>query len=473
MPIQSITSKAIHTLGSKESLIPVMIKDGIDSASLTWYSYKAGGKIEGKDRAVDEFGTQAVWIGGIPFYKKLIDKTAYKYAGINPGVDIRVIRDKEYADWALKNAQGLMPQTAFQTLKNKFSFFSKLKSAEAQSVYDALSGSLKNGGKTAENLYKNKVFASTALTLITFFLLTKGKQSGTKKSVKDEFYKKMHNKAGVFTGNPKKKNNNIFAGMENFASRSSNTPAFKGGLKSVYEAVLFNPVHNMQVIDAGITAERLGCSRNKTEFGEHAIKEGSFLFFLYKFGGILENAVNKLSVNLFKKPVDVEIDVLTDESFSKALENNKAASDAALYPVSGTLSEKLNFISSNPENTLVIAAKKSKIISETKDKSGRICIDTSKYIDTESMDDLAGKLKDIQESFLNSGESIKKYMNKSKALKITAVMTNMIISCIFFAYVIPKMVYKFRKAKTGTLDFHAANDIIKEEQKKAGKNKTA
>lgn len=473
MPIQSIASKAIHTLGSKESLIPVMIKDGIDSASLTWHSYKAGGKIEGKDRAIDEFGTQAVWIGGIPFYKKLIDNTAYKYAGINPGVDIRVIRDKEYADWALKNAKGLMPESTFQALKNKFKTFLKLKTAETQSVYDAISGCLKDGGKSAVNLYKYKVFVSTALTLLTFFLLTKEKQNETKKSVKEEFHKKIHNKAGVFTGNTQKKNNNIFAGIENFSSQPSKAPAFKGRLKSVYEAVLFNPVHNMKVIDAGITAERLGCSRNKTELCEHAIKEGSFLFFLYKFGSILENAVNKLSANLFKKPVDLEIDVLMDETFAKALENNKAASDAALYPVSGTLSDKLNFIAANPQNTLIAAAKKSKIISETKDKTGRMCIDTSKYIDTESMDELAGKLKNIQTSFLNSGESIKTYMNKSKALKITAVMTNMIISCIFFAYVIPKTVYKFRKAKTGTLDFHAANDIIKEEQNKAGKNNAA
>ena len=86
MSIQAITTKVVSTLGNKESLIPIMIKDGVDSASLTCKSFKEGGAVEGMDRFIDEFGTQAIWIGGIPFYKKLIDLTAYKAAKLNPAV---------------------------------------------------------------------------------------------------------------------------------------------------------------------------------------------------------------------------------------------------------------------------------------------------------------------------------------------------------------------------------------------------
>ncbi|MCD7740242.1 MAG: hypothetical protein LUH11_02720, partial [Candidatus Gastranaerophilales bacterium] len=108
MPIQGITTKIISTLGNKESLIPVMIKDGVDSASLTYKSFKEGGIVEGKDRAIDEFGTEAIWIGGIPFFKKLFDNTVYKKAKINPEVDPRIIANSEYALWAKENANGIM-----------------------------------------------------------------------------------------------------------------------------------------------------------------------------------------------------------------------------------------------------------------------------------------------------------------------------------------------------------------------------
>ena len=45
MAIQSVTTKIISTLGNKESLIPIIAKDAVDSASLTYNAYKAGGTV--------------------------------------------------------------------------------------------------------------------------------------------------------------------------------------------------------------------------------------------------------------------------------------------------------------------------------------------------------------------------------------------------------------------------------------------
>ena len=47
MSIQKISTKVISTLGNKESLLPIMLKDGVDSASLTYKSYKAGELLRG------------------------------------------------------------------------------------------------------------------------------------------------------------------------------------------------------------------------------------------------------------------------------------------------------------------------------------------------------------------------------------------------------------------------------------------
>ncbi len=441
MAIQAISTKIISTLGNKESLIPIMVKDGVDSASLTYKSFKEGGKVEGKDRAIDEFGTQAIWIGGIPFYKKLIDWTAYKAAKINPGVDPRIIADKEYAQWAKDNAKGIMSNS------------------QTQSVKEAISDCLKDGGKKAKNLYKGKIIAATALTLGTFFLLTKTKQKKTKDTVLNDIKndKKQH-KTDSFI---KTKTPDVFADIENF-KQSKNNPSFKGVVKNLSDAIMFNPVHNMKIIDAGITAERIGCSRNKVEFAEHSIKEGLFLFFLYGFGPLIEKGINNFSSKVLNKPIDLEIDVLMDSKFADALKNGKIASDVAKMPIGKSLTDKLNFITQNPDNIIVQAAKKSNIVSTVKDKAGNSVVDTSKYIDMKAIDNLVENLKNIDNKFKVSDEPVKKFLNKAKALKVTSVMTNIGISCLFLGYVIPKLVYKYREMKTGTTKFHVEENLKNE-----------
>ncbi len=457
MSIQAITTKVISTLGNKESLVPIMVKDGVDSGCLTYRSYKEGGKVEGIDRAIDEFGTQLIWIGGIPFCKYFYDKTIYQKSKINPGVDPRIIANNEYASWAKENAKGIMSNSKTQTVK------------------EAVTDCLKDGGKKAQNLYKGKIITATALTLAAFFLLTKVKQKNTKNSVikdmdskvSDTFENKQETKNNVNVFSDFNLNNKeakeVFSDIDSYSKQEKNKPAFKGGIiKNVTDAVMFNPVHNMKIIDAGITTERLACSRNKTEFGEHAIKEGGFLFFLYCFGGLLEKGINKLSSKVLNKPIDLDIDVIMDSKFEDALSKGKIASDISKLPKDGSLTDKLNFIVNNPENSVVQAAKKSKIVSTVKDKTGEKVVDTSKYIDTKAFDKLAENMQVIDEKFKSSKEPVKKFLNKTKALKVGSVMANIGVSCLFLGYILPKAVYKFREKETGTTKFHVAENIKNE-----------
>lgn len=446
MTIQAITTKVISTLGNKDSLIPIMVKDGVDSTSLTYKSFKEGGKVEGIDRAIDEFGTQAIWIGGIPFYKKLIEWTAYKSAKLNPDVDPRILANKEYSTWALENAKGIMSNSKTQTVKQ------------------ALADCLKDGGKKAKNLYKGKIIAATALTLATFFLLTKTKQKNTKDTVINDL---KHEMKDTFTSTPKA-DSDVFSNFNEFVScdkSNLNKPSFKGFAKNISDAIMFNPVHNMKIIDAGITTERLACSRNKTEFFEHAIKEGSFLFFLYKFGGMIEDGINKFSSKVLKTPIDLPIDVLMDGQFTEALKNGKISSDVAKAPLTKSLTEKLNFIIENPDNSLVQAAKKSKIVSTVKDKAGNAVVDTSKFIDMKALNSLAQNMTLMEESYKTANIPVKNFLNKAKGLKVASVMANIGISCVILGYLIPKAVYKYREIKTGTTKFHVAEDIKKDNKK--------
>ena len=71
--IPAVTASSIYsTLGNNNSLVPMAIKDIANSIGLTAGSYITGDELEGKDRFLDEFGTQAIWLFGIPAYKKII-----------------------------------------------------------------------------------------------------------------------------------------------------------------------------------------------------------------------------------------------------------------------------------------------------------------------------------------------------------------------------------------------------------------
>lgn len=456
MLVGNISSKIISTLGSTSSLMPLMVKDAVDSASITYYSYKAGGKIEGRDRAIDEFGTQAIWIGGIPFFKKLIDKTAYKIAKISPNVDPRVLKDNDYAEWAVKNAKGFMGKT--DGLIGKAKNFLGIKNV-AESVENAVKGAAENVAKT-KNLYAGKVIAATALTLISYFSLNKLKQKTTKKEVEDKVKKEIaaekvqSNVSQELFGNSAK-NNVAFSAVFN----SPQKPSFKGLGAKVVDGILFNPVHNMKLIDAGITTERLAQSRNKTEFFEHSIKEGVFWFFMYGLSNLLQKGINKVSQNVFKKPVDIDIKVLMDDEFKNALKSGKIVEDAAKLPdAKAPLKEFLEFLTANPDNMLVKAAKKSGII-ETVSNSADI--NTAKYISREEVNGLADNLKNISKYFDDSKETIEKYLKKTKGFKVASVLLSLGVSCFVLGYDVPNLVYKFRKKETGSTDFHVEKDIEK------------
>ena len=332
-----------------------------------------------------------------------------------------------------------------------------------QTVKKAISDCLIDGGNKAKNLYKGKIIAATALTLGTFFLLTKTKQKNTHNTVVNDMKKQVFSNDVTFKGSTPK----VFEEFDKFTQTTNNAPSFKGNmsLKALSDAIMFNPVHNMKIIDAGITTERLACSRNKTEFMEHAIKEGSFLFFLYKFGGMIENGINKLAANKLKMPIDLSIDVLMDENLTKALKNGTITSDISKAPLLSSLTDKLDFIVNNPNNILVKAAKKAKIVSTVKDEAGNLVVDTSKYIDMDAFKQLADDLKNIDDKFKVSGSDVKNFIKKTQWLKVGSVMANIGISCLILGYLIPKAVYKYREYKTGTTKFHVAEDIKKNNKK--------
>lgn len=446
MSIASIAPKVISTLGNPSSLVPILVKDTVSCLSLTGYAYNNGGKVEALDRATDEFGTEAIWIGGIPFFKKIIDKTIYKLAKLNPDVDIRIIKNKEYAEWAKKQAKGFINKERSQT------------------VLSALEDSLQNSTK-AKGLYIGKVALATALTLGSYFTLTKFRQKATKERVEKEIADDkldLSNKVQQKTNQEflsKNSNKNISFNSV-FKPFDQNKPSFKGLGQNIVNGILFNPVHNMKLIDAGITGQRLDQSRNKTEFAEFAIKEGGLFCFIYFLGDILQKGFNNISEKVFKKPIGLDVRVLMSDELKNGLQSDKIAADLTKLPAKeAKLTDMLDFIVKNPDNIVVQSAKKSGIVStlgDTKD------VDVSKFISREAFDKVAENLKKVDAHFKTSGMQVEKFLGKSKGLKVASVAFNILSSCFVLGYIVPELMYGYREKKRGSKKFHVAEDIKKE-----------
>ena len=433
-----IGPQIISKLGSPNSKLPLAAKDIFNSAGYTYFSYDAGGKVEGKDRFVDELGTGLIWLFGIPTYKKIIDKTLFKAAKINPDVDVRILKNKDYLKSAIENAP-------------------------TEEI-------IKDLTKASENIPKTKALTflkfalALGMTMLSYFALTKFKQNMTKKAIEKEF---MAEKAKEQKNNVKQNNIEISPIYKDFiATTTKNNPSFGSSAAiNIAEEFMLNPIKNMIILDAGISTSRIKNARTKGEAAEYAIKEGSFLFFVYGAGKVIQKGIEKLSEKLFKIPISLDAKLLSSKSAKDILSNPNIQKDindfANLLTKKDKIKDIYDFIFKNQDNIVVKAAKKSGIISTIKDAAGKEQIDTRKYIDLKDIEKL---IKDLK-TFIKNGEekNISSYINKVKINKVASTIINVGICCLALGYIVPKMMYKYRKAhQNGKNDFHVKTEYEKE-----------
>ncbi len=453
-----LINKITSTFGDHSSLLPLFTKDVVNSAGMTAFSYNAGGKIEAKDRFIDEFGTQAIWMGGLPFFKWAIDKSVYKLAKINPNIDVRLLRDSEQLSVAQKYAA---------TLKDK---------NISSNLLHAVSNS-----KLTQGLFLGKFAAATALTLTSFFTLVKVKQHYTKKQIEKQFWAKK-SEQHFYNNNVAKSPAFKAFSTENQQTKSDVKPSkvvsFKG-LTSSLTGIMFDPVKNLFIVDAGITGERLANSRTKTEFAETAIKEGSLLFFLYVAGRYVQKGIEKISEKFFKKPIDLHAEVLSSDYMKNAIKSGKVNDDVnAIKSLMNSNKALYEFIydAKNADNSVIKAAKQSGIISTIVEGNwwqkliGKAnntgIIDPHKYINKNDINDLANNIKKLADVSPKGEEALTKFLNSCRNFKIGSVAANMGITCLFLGLIVPYCMMKYReKQQNGNKEFHVQSEIEQQLEK--------
>lgn len=436
--LQAITAGKIYsTLGNNNSLVPMAIKDVANSAGLTAGSYITGDKLEGKDRFLDEFGTQAIWLFGIPVYKKLMDYTMYKALKIDPDFDVRNLSNKrsklleksiEYADTSIK-------ESIIKASKNP---------------------------KYTKNLAMTKFVVSTALTIASYAGLTKYRHYKTRKDAEKEIIAEMA---------AEKKNKDTFAYTAPTSSAFNNVKfkkqtTFTGSIQEF----MYNPVKNLMILDGAITAERLAESRNKQELLGYTIKEGSVWLFMYFASKPIQKFLEQAAEKNKKNPASIDLDarVIESKELKEAFENGKLTESSNKVLALRTHEELLDFIHNNPDDFVVQMAKKSDVLPVLKNAKQADNVDYRKFIDYDEFRGVAEKLTKLQnkfEEFKNADvkeKTLEAFLDNVKKLKRRSILKNMGACIGALGILAPALMIAFRKLDKDNNAFQVKEDLKKE-----------
>jgi len=451
-------SKVYSVLGNNDSLIPMAIKDTSNSLGLTAGSYITGQEAESQDRLIDEFGTQALWLLGIPAYKKILDWTLFKPLGFDAGVDVRILKDKEVFSKAKKFAK--LHDEKYKSNENVKKIAKSLENITTKQ-------------KTYKGLTFGKFVASTLLTILSYGALTDFRQNYREKKITKEFYEKQA-KLQQDTFSVKSQPAqvpNTFGGI-NFRNQSkrNNDPAFTGHFN--IQDFMFSPVKNLMLVDGTITTERLAKSQNRQEFIGYAIKEGSFWIFMYMAGGMIKSWLENRSLNKHNIPINLDARVIESDELKSALLNKEIMHNVNQFPVGNpTAAEIYEFVNTNPDNLIVKMAKKCDVIktiknTELRDEkthkpiSGTGSIDNRKFIDPEEIKAIRDHLKTLWDKSVEAGNA-EKFLEKVKHAKRGATLKN-IGACIgFLGVLMPAMIVAWRFMDKDNKEYQVRADIEK------------
>ena len=401
------------------------VKDAISNCAVVATYKKEGGKDDARERAIEDFGTGAVWLFAIPLIKGIIDKTIYPLMGLNPKLDIRHLKGKDDVQIQtmideVKNASKINP-----SLTNEASDFSKLLD---KGIFGIKNKSLYKG------LFGLKFLTATLLSAFALVKIIKYKQKTTKQRIEKDYFDK--NASSVLLKN-KTKNDTLY---ETFSGKKKSNPvSFKGGIGSFISEFAYNPKLNTSILDGFIAAIRLKEGR-KGEKGEIAFKEAFQMTALYALAPLLEKGFNLMG-RLTKTPIELDPLVLFDKNAVETVKNSaKIIEDKSLLNSTNQLSQIKKLALEDSTSPLVEVLAKNGTINLTKDKNGLQGMSYFKFTKEKDLKEALENITTLAKA-LNEGTKI----NAIKAYKVVSVLGNVGIGIFAMGILLPKLTIMLRK----------------------------
>ena len=399
----------ISALGNNNSIYPLIVRDcGIENLAKCVMTYKQNAK-ESKviakqatrERIIDEYGTSAVWLGGIPLMRFLSDKFI-DFTGLSSKVDVK-----------------LLEETSNQGININIKKFGNI----ASNAVDELKKININ-----KNLFKNlqigKFFVTTAIPIMVMgFLLPKFNFNLTKKKMKKIEQQKSNEKLNSlsvdkFIKSIDDKKQISFCGLEKLAAMPE--------------------LNQMMILDGGLTFGRVGTSRNKKEKREMGFKMAGMCYLNYVAPKQIDKLLNKITKKIFGLNTSLDVKTLSDVDFINEIKNR-----TLVLPNGFDEKSVLDFIDNNPTSTFVSQIKKLKLVNFLENNVR----DPRKFVEIEKINDFRRAVDEFSCDALKS-DSIQKYVKRALQAKSFNILANVIISSVLLAVVLPKLQFLFRKITT-------------------------
>ena len=399
----------ISAIGNNDSVYPLLVRDcGIENVAKCALTYKTNAK-ESKyaareatrERIIDEYGTSAVWLGGVPLLNKLSDKFIKK-CGFAPEANIKLFKET--------NAQGI--NLNIEKFKDK-----------VPEVVEQL-----KKVSTNKNIYQNlqvfKFFATTAIPIFLMgFLLPKTNFGYTKN--KNEKQNKQKNSAPDVT---KKK-------FEQKTKQPDNL-----NFKGLGELANLSNLQKMMILDGGLTVGRVKTGRNKAEKAEMGLKMGLMCYLNYLAPKNIEKALNKLTKAIFGINTDLDVKLLNDKSFMQEIKNKTLK-----LPKENSEKAIIDFIDSNINSPFVKQTRNLGLVSVLKENVR----DPRKFVQTDKVAQLKSAIEQFSKDALKSND-FEGFVKKAIKAKSFNIITNVALSSFLLAGVLPKIQFWFRKKLTNS-----------------------
>ena len=464
-----ITNGAVNLLSglsnNKDSIVPMAFKDILsDCVTVTTYK-KKGGNDDPREKAIEEFGTGAFWLFGIPVIKGLINKTLYPLLKLNPDLDLRLLKDKERFNNVLKNAKSLSQEgntialkdlNVLETLKNKNSVL---------------------GMFTNEQLYKGlfvtKFLTATVATGVILSKIIKYKQKTTKDRINNDIaQEKTKQQSNKTTLDKSVKNSQIYQMFTSSENKNSPNPSFTG----IGELFMYNPIANTSLMDCVITGTRLKEARHG-ERKEVALKEGFQIAFVYLIARPLqllfenigskhnlpigmdpkilfskdakENIINAYNTAKENGLYDIVAKIEAEEKQNKASQNiltkiksiiaGNGASEKQIQLENDLIKKVYEIAKEDMNNPLISVLKENGTISVVKDKAtAQSAISFIQYLDEGELTGALNNIGDLSKNISN--------LSGIKLYKVLAVIANLAIGITATGAVEPLTAIWLRKA---------------------------
>lgn len=401
----------VSALGNNSSIYPLLVRDcGIENVAKVVMTYNQNAKDSKfiarqatRERIIDEYGTSAVWLGGIPLFNKISDKVIEK-CGLSPVVDMR-----------------LLGKSSVQGVDSNILKFKKIAKNEVQDLIK-----IKNRKIAYRNAQVLKFLATTLIPIsLMGFLLPKLNFSYTKKKLEKISPKK--NKNVKFSAS---NTSMMFKSFNDFA-KSKKGVNFSG----IEKLANMSNLEKMVVLDGGLTVGRVKTARNKGEKAEMAFKMAGMCYLNYVAPKSIEKGLNKLTWKLFGYNTNLDIKTLTDSEFSKKIKSN-----GFNFPPKTDEKSLLDFVDGNMNSFFVNQAKKVGLVKSLKNGVR----DPRKFVDCEKLVDLKNSISEFAIQARNSSD-VDKFIKNAIRAKCFNTLINIGLSSVLLAVVLPKLQFLFRQ----------------------------